>query len=136
MPLEMGQLHNLLNGMSDPLHVGDLPFSVCKSIQWRLPHVYLSKSSVAHIVRKHPDMTVIDFLHLPFAITKGLLVQELKRPNCIAACYTNPDNEKQYVLAMKAAEKTCEIWVSTYHRLAHRQARSILRNGKILKRHD
>ena len=52
------------------------------------------------------------------------------------ACYTNPDNENQYVVAMKAAEQTCEIWISTYHRLASRQARSILKNGRILKCHD
>lgn len=136
MVLELSRLHNLLLGKSDPIQIGDLPSLVCDALKWRLPHVYLSRDTFKHVLRKHPDVTLVEFLHLPFAITKGLIVEQLKRPNSIAACYTNADDGNQYVVAMKSAEKTCEIWVCTYHRLAHRQARSLLKSGKILKRHD
>lgn len=138
MVLELSRLHNLIigKGTGSPIQIGDLPLSVCRALKWRLPHVYLSRETCEHILAKHKDISLVDFLHLPFAITKGLIVEQSKRPNSIAACYTNAESGNQYLVAMKAAEKTCEIWVSTYHRLARRQAKSVLKTSKILKCHD
>lgn len=136
MSLELSQLHKLVTGVNDPIEVGMLPDRIAAAIGWKLPHVYLSRESCLHILQKHSDISLFDMLHIPFALQRGLIVQQAHRDQSVATCYNDPETGKGYVGILKPAERSYEIWLCTYHRLKSKQERQLRKHGLILKEYS
>jgi hypothetical protein len=137
MSLTLEDLEDLANENNDrdPIRVGELPSHVAEVLNLKNHNVYLSRSSLLHIQDGHPDITHFDLLNLPFAIDRGLLVQEIERPHMIIALYLNAISEIRFTIALKISQNGTEIWVSSFYRTKARQTKSILRRGRLLQKH-
>ena len=136
MILTIGDLEALRIGLRSPIVIGEVPFAVQQVLQLRVPNVYLSPESLSHIKVRHPDVGDFDLLLLPMAISRGLLVREIAKPNVIQACYQDPESYKRFVAVMKITNRDSEIWLQSFHRLKKRQTAQILKRSTILKKHD
>jgi hypothetical protein len=123
------------NNPRDPITVGMIPTEVAEFLAIKNHPVYLSRSSLIHIQQSHPDIDHFKLLNLPFAIDRGLLVQEVARPYILLSSYKVPDDDIRYVTAMKILKAGTEIWVSSFYRVKARQTKSILRRSRILQNH-
>lgn len=135
MALTLEDLEDLANNHRDPIRVGILPNKVAALLAIRNHNVYLSRSSLVHIQKNHPDIDFFRLLNLPFAIGSGLLVQEIARPHMLLSSYQVPNDDIRFVTAMKILKSGTEIWVSSFYRVKARQTKSILRRSKILQNH-
>jgi hypothetical protein len=136
MALTLEDLQDLIAGERDPIVVGQIPFDVAARLLLRNHNVYLSANSLRHVLKEHPDVSLIDLLHLPFAIAKGMLVQEKAKTNVIVASYLDSETGKRFIAVMKIVQKGTEVWISSFYRSKKRQTKRILSRGNILKTHD
>jgi hypothetical protein len=123
------------NNLRDPISVGMIPTEVAELLGIKSHAVYLSCSSLNHIQQSHPDIDYFKLLHLPLAIERGLLVQEIARPYILLSSYKVPNEDIRYVTALKILKAGTEIWVSSFYRVKARQTKSILRRSRILQKH-
>lgn len=136
MSLTLADLSALREKRRDPIPVGELPHLIKLALNLRVPIVHLSRESLAHIAKKHPDITDFDLLILPFAIGHGLLVREKSKKHIILASYNEPMSHRRFIAAMKVVERDCEVWLTSFYRTKPRQTKRMLSNAEILKRHD
>lgn len=136
MSLTLAKLSDLKAGYSPSIRVGEIPFAVARQLRLLNHNVYLSASSLTHILRDHPDIDLFTLLELPFAIGQGLLVQERRKPHIILSCYQSSVHQRRFIVAMKTAANGTETWVSSFYKSRARQTRSVLNRGNILKPHD
>ena len=136
MTLTYADLSDLTTGNRDPVRVGEIPFGIARQLNLRNYGVYLSRYSLGHILKSHPDITAYHLLHIPFVLRHGLIVQEKIKPHCLVASYYVTDEKNRYMAALKITEKGTEIWVTTFHRAHVRQTRRMIEKGIILKTHD
>ncbi|TIR25112.1 MAG: hypothetical protein E5X34_10510 [Mesorhizobium sp.] len=130
MGLELSQLHNLLLTPLAAISIGHLPPAVSAYLKCPLGIAYLSSFSLTHILRKHPDVSMMDMLCLPAMIKSGLWVADKR--GCACVFYVHPETAKQYKSAIKAAGGGYETYISTFHRCNDRQRQSIVSRGGIL----
>ena len=102
------------------------------TLGWDLPWIYLSKESCIHIFEEHPCLQEFELLLLPHAITRGMLIRERDRQNCVVAIYQHVG--KRYIAAMKRS-RSREIWVTTFHRARYKQTKALLKKGQIVRPH-
>jgi hypothetical protein len=135
MALTLEDLDDLTNNHRDPIRVGAIPMEVAKFLSLKNHNVYLSRYSLIHILKDHPDIDHFALLNLPFAIERGLLVQERAKPHIILSSFLDTANRIRFISAMKIAQQGTEIWLSSFYRSSGRQTKSILRRGVILQNH-
>jgi hypothetical protein len=135
MPFDLSQIEALDAAETDVALVGRIPETVANHIGAQLREVYLSHRSFKHIQVKHPTVTSLDLLWLPMVIERGLWIAEKNRPNCACVTWQNPETAHRYIGAVKVAGSGFEIYISTFHRAAKRQTRSLLKRGPILQTH-
>jgi hypothetical protein len=133
MSLELSQLHRLLSTPSGSVPVGSLPDAVCARFGCRLGIVYLSSSSLKHILAKHPDVSLMDMLHLPNMVQKGLWIAD--RPNSACVLYQLPESESRFASALKVTGDGFEPYVSSFYRVKKSQFRTKRTRGEILQEH-
>src|SRR5919199_1147082 len=97
--LELSRLFDLAAGRLNPITVGRLPKEGMDYLGARLGLVYLSKESFDHIMTEHPTLTWQELLRIPEALTRGMLLTDRDRPNCVAISYQCPDTNLRYKLA-------------------------------------
>lgn len=137
MALTLEDLQDLENPNNDrdPIRVGEFPSSVAAALNLKNHNVYLSRSSLMHIQEAHPDIDHFALLNLPFAIDRGLLVQEIERPHMVIALYVNAISDIRYTIALKISQNGTEIWVSSFHRTKARQTKAVLQRARVLQNH-
>lgn len=128
------ELFRVAAGIVQEVKVCRLSSSVAKDIGATTEVVKLSNANLIHILRDHKDLTVSEFLLLPKAIQFGLLVWDR---NALVACYQHPYIEtRRYIAAVKLTAGKSELYVTTFHKSAKRQTRTILGRGRKIKNHD
>jgi len=130
------QLLQLYSGKIEYIEIGRIHIVAASIIGAHAVDVRLSRETLQHITKTHPDMVPYDILLLPDAVQAGLIIQEEHRPNHLSICYQHPKIEKKrYIAGLKYAAGTHELWVSTFHRAKPRQTISMLARGQVIKRH-
>jgi hypothetical protein len=133
---DLDTLYRVRDGHLDPAVVGYLA-SEGKSYlraHWAA-QVYLSRASLQKNIRKHPDVSMLEYLRLPIVIADGLIVTDRREPNCVVAVYNIPNSKVRYKAIVKCAAGGYDLWVTTFHRLKPRQTKALLKGGQILKTH-
>lgn len=130
MGLELSQLDNLRCRGRGAVQVADLPRAVAEYIGCQLGFAYISGESIRHILKKHPDVELVDMVCLPDMVRRGLWVEEPGRTACVL--YDHPIRGLRFKAAIKAAGDGFETYIGTFHRVAPRQTRSVLRRGRVL----
>jgi hypothetical protein len=136
MALTLEDLIALQTGERDPVVVGQIPYDVAGKLGLLNHNIYLSRASLAHILQVHSDISMIDLLHLPFAVSRGLLVRENAKQNVIVASYLDRESGRRSISALKIAQAGTEIWVSSFYRSKIRQTKRVVARGTILRTHD
>jgi hypothetical protein len=136
MALTLEDLIALQKGERDPIVVGQIPFVVASGLGLRNHNIYLSRGSLRHVLEEHSDISLIDLLHLPFAISRGLLVRENAKPNVIIVSYLDNETGRRFISALKITQAGTEIWVSSFYKSKIRQTKRVIARGTILKTHD
>lgn len=132
MAFELSRLHELIAGRHDPLVVGPLPLVAVDYLKAKVPLVYLSRYSIQHILEEHPDVSLFDLLRAPIVLRDGLLIGDR---NCVVASYCVSEENIRYKAVVKCAGGGCDLWLTTFHRTAPRQTKSLLKRGKVLRLH-
>ncbi len=136
MSLTLDDIDALRRQLRNPIPVAELPHIIRMTLHIKVPLVHLSNESLAHIAKKHPDITDFELLLLPFVIRHGLILREKKKRHIIIASYQEPMSHRRYVAVMKIASRSCEVWLDSFHKTKPRQTASLLKRCEILKRHD
>ena len=129
--LDLTQLEGLLEPPDKSVPVGYMPASPSAYLGCSLGIAYLSSTSLRHILKDHPDITLIDLLCLPMMVRDGLWVADRKPKNAVVV-YDHPDTKKRYKVAIKVTADGFEPYVSTFHRFGDRQLEALLERGTIL----
>jgi hypothetical protein len=79
-----------------------------------------------------PDVIPSDLLHVPTALSNGMITRDKNNRNLITAIYELRER-RRFILAMKIAKGGHEVWVSTFYRAAPRQTKSVLRRGNLIR---
>ena len=136
MSLTLSDIDDLRRKKHDPIVVGELPNIIRLALRLRVRLVHLSNQSLRHVTARHPDISDIDLLLLPFVIQHGLILQQQNKRNVILACYQQPMSHRRYLAAMKITDRGSEVWLDSYYRTRPRETARLLRRTEILKRHD
>jgi hypothetical protein len=135
MALTLEDLEDLTNNYRDPIRVGEFPIEVAKLLNLKNHNVYLSRNSLLHIQKTHPDIDHFTLLNLPFGIERGLLVQEKAKPHIVLSSFIESATNTRFISALKITQQGTEVWVSSFYRSSDRQTKSILQRGIILQNH-
>jgi hypothetical protein len=136
MSLLLSDIGDLRQKIRNPIHVGNVPYSIAKKLYLKNSNVYLSLASYLHIQKVHPDITDFDMLLLPFIIDRGLLATEDAKPNIIMCSYLDPNIGKRFIASLKVTADATEIWVSSMYRARKRQTKAILARATMIKAHS
>lgn len=129
--IQKSNLVDLLGGRLIEIEVGTIPHEVRLYLGSSKDTVFLTKFSIKHIFDSHVDHIDIDeLLVLPTVLTKGLWLSDKKRNFAIATCEVG---QNRYKAAVKSTIARDRIFVSTFHRLAKRQTKALMRRGQILR---
>lgn len=133
MAFTLEHVQQVRNG--HPRQVGILPYDVWQELGWTCPYIYLGQTGLAHINKQHPDITDLDLLNLPQAIALGMLIHVKKDSRQLLVGYRN-GQRAIYQSALKSAEKSTEIWVSSFYKVKPKRMRSMVRQGRLLRGHQ
>ncbi len=86
MMFTVDDLHRLRAGHG-PIVVAELPQIVADAMGFYVPLVYLSKESLGHINRRHPEVTDFDLITVPLVLRHGLILRETRRQNIYLASH-------------------------------------------------
>jgi len=136
MSVTLSDIDAVRSKARNPIPVGELPNLIRLALQIRVPLVQLSNESLAHIGKRHPDITDFDLLLLPFAIRHGMILRERKKTNVILAVYQEPLSHRRFVAVMKIADGGCQVWLDSFYRLKRRQTKTLMKKAELLKPHD
>ncbi len=125
MSLELSQLDNLRNNPKGNVNVCHLPLPVSHYLGCPTSIAYISGVSLQHILEKHPDITLIDMLCLPWMIRDGIWLPNNGNSACVL--YENRDNGKRFKGAIKSAGGGYETYITTFHQCKPSQWNSLLR---------
>jgi hypothetical protein len=126
----------LRDGWREFITVGEFTSEVAKAMGLRVPLLYLSKDSLTHINRKHPDISDLDLTAAPFVLKHGLIVREVRKPRMYLASHEGLHCSKRMGLSMKVAEPDREGYMTSFYRVKRRQMQAWLKRCEIIKTHD
>jgi hypothetical protein len=134
--LDLDRLTAVRDGHLGPATVGKLPMEGAWHVGAKVGHwVYLSRESLLKNLRRHPDVSLYEYLRLPDVLTFGLIATDRKESNCVVAVYQVPDKPVRYKGAVKCAAGGYDLWVTSFHRLARGQTRRLLSGATVLRTH-
>jgi hypothetical protein len=136
MGLTLEDILDLRSGWREPIIVGELPYFIHLALNLRVPQVHLSTDSLAHIAKKHPDITDFDLLLLTPTIGRGMIMRERKKPNVLLAVYQDPETPRRFAAVMKIVSSGCEVWLTSFHRAHARQTKQWLKRCDLFMAHD
>lgn len=134
MTFDISALNNLKAGHYNPAVVGVLPQEAITYLRPATPLVFLSKETLEKNEREHPDVGLWEYLQIPDALRRGLIISERERPNCAVISFRTP-SAVRYKVALKRTANG-DIWITSFHRMAPAQTRRLLNRGGILRRHS
>lgn len=124
-------LIELLNGRRPEIEVGSFPAEVKKHLGCSRDTVFLTTPSLKHIFERHGDhVSPKEILYLPSVLLQGLWLADT-RPNfvLVSGLYGNT----RYKVAIKTTEDRRRNYIATFHRIAKKQTKSLLKKGKVLR---
>ena len=136
MGVTLSDISDLARGWRDPIVVGEIPDWLRLKLSVRVPVVHLSKESLLHIRRKHPDMTEFDLLRTSIVIERGSYMQEKAKPQMILSVHRDDEMDRQYVAVMKLTNRSCELWLQSFHRCHARQIERWKKKHTLLAPHQ
>jgi hypothetical protein len=134
MGLVLQDIYDCRSGYRDPIIVGELPDALRQRLTLRVPLVHLSRESLLHIQRRHPDVTDFELPHVSQVIDRGTILQERAKPSMILSYSKDQESHRHYVAVMKIANAACEVWLISFHRTDARQIRKWRQRHVILRR--
>jgi hypothetical protein len=134
MSLTLQDIFDLRTGWRNPVNVGELPDAIRRLLGLRVPQVHFSRESFEHTQKKHPDLTDLDLLLIPFAVERGMILRERRKPNVLLGVYQEPTTHRRFVAVMKIAAAH-EVWLSSFHRAHRRQTGQWLKRCYLLRSH-
>lgn len=125
-------LIDLLNQKSLELEVGTIPYEAKGYLGCARDTVFLSNHSLRHIFENHGEhVSSRDLLLLPEVLTRGLWLSDQKRSNfVIVSCLVV---ETRFKAVVKTTLDRSRNYISTFHRTAKRQTKSLLKRGRVLR---
>lgn len=132
--LTLEDIVDLALGKYHAVAVCEISHTFANFLYAQTPRVYLSRESLAHIRKEHPNDIISDFLILPDAIAKGMILRDMSRPNHLVVCYEKAEGVR-YVAVLKATLRGDAIYVQTFHRGRRRQTRSLMRRARLIRAH-
>ncbi|WP_281840392.1 hypothetical protein [Sinisalibacter aestuarii] len=134
MEIQLGDLRTLRAGHRGDLQVGVLPFEVKKYSRVSRDTVVLSTQSVRHILAQHGDHIALEtLLLLPSVLQQGLWISDRKM--AFVVVYQDDVSGVRYKVALKMTADQSRSYVRTMHKMQHRQTRSVLKRGDLVRRH-
>jgi len=133
MPVELSQLMQLVAGKLPALQVGDLPRPVAEHLGCHPAIVWLGHNEVQKIVMKHGDCINVPQLQcLPFAIRDGAYYFEPNRLKSVTVFHRFANDDLQYVIGLKPADRGSEVWVQTFFRIDDTKANKRMAKSTLL----
>jgi hypothetical protein len=114
--------------------VGPLDLIGVRYLKSQTEDVRLTHKQLLHI-DKHGGIDDFGIIAIPFGLSNGLFIGELKRLNHLIVTYVYHDNNVRYKAVVKAARGGEELWLCTFHRMRPRQTRDLLERGYVVKPH-
>ena len=133
--IDIVTLRNLEAGTTDHILVGQVPLLCSRLLGWTTNLVHLSRYSLDHIRKRHPDLSLEELLWLPQALSNGLIFRDKKDSRIVNVCFQPQDCLTRYRVVLKYVPSAAETYVSTMHRMRARQTRTMLRRGEIIYTH-
>ena len=115
-----------------PIVVGELPNLVRVKLKLRVPLVHLSRDSLEHIGRRHPEIDDFELPIVSLIVERGMILQEKEKPNFLLAVGKDRDSHRKYVAVMKMTAGNLEVWLTSFHRTTDRQIRKWKRDNILL----
>ena len=124
-------LIDLLAGRKPEVEVGVLPHEVRNYLGCSRDTVYLTQHSLLHILQRHGDHVAPEDIRLaPEVMMRGLWLSD-DRPNfAVVSCLVD---ELRFRAVVKTTVDRRRNYLSTFHRMAKRQTRSLLKRGTVLR---
>ena len=131
---EISDLKALRMGSRGELQVGVFPFEARKHLQTSREPIFLSTTSMRHILDAHGDHVTLELLlMLPKVLQWGMWVAD--RPTAFAVIYTREEDGQKFKAAVKITNDRRRGYLSSFHKVAPRKAKSILKRGNLIRPH-
>lgn len=134
MGLVLQDIFDCRTGYRNPIIVGELPDALRVRLKLRVPQVHLSRESLLHIQKRHPDVSDFELPHVSNVIDRGTILQERAKPSIILSYSKDEESHRYYVAVMKIANAQCEVWLTSFHRTGQRQIRKWRQRHVVLRR--
>ena len=134
MAFELYQLHVLLQAKEGNTPVGPIPAVVAAYLDCRQPMAYLSSRSIRHVFEKHPDLDMLELLHMPDMVRNGLWLTDYKNRHIATVIY-EPPGAPRYMSALKVVGDGFEPFMCSFYRLRDKDMARKLKRGDVLRPH-
>lgn len=135
MAFELFQLHVLKNTPNGNTPVGVIPSQVSTYLGCNQTMAYFSSVSIRHVLAKHPDLDMLELLHMPNMVERGLWMTDKNKRNMAVVIYQPPDTSPRYISALKVTGEGFEPYMCSFYRLRDRDYQAKLKRGTILRPH-
>lgn len=136
MTITLDDITRLRDGWRVIVAVGDLHIEVAKRMGVHSTTVYLTRESLEHIQREHPDITDADLLLSCLAVRHGWIMQELAKPNTYRCSYLEPHSKRRFAAALKIARPDREVLMVSFRRARFRETRGWQKRCETIRTHD
>lgn len=124
-------LIELLNGRRLEIEVGTIPTEARSYLGCSRDTIFLSQHSLKHIFRNHGDhISAKEITLIPTILMRGMWLSD-KRPNFVIVSSVLEDI--RFKAAIKTTEDRRRNYISTFHRTAKRQTKSLVGRGNVLR---
>lgn len=134
MGVTLSDISDCASGYRNPIVVGEVPDWLRIKLKVRVPQVHLSTESLLHIRKKHPDVAEFDMLRVSLVVEHGTFLREIAKPHVIIAVDRCKETDKQFAAVMKIIDRSCEVWLTSFHRVHARHIARWRRKHMVLGR--
>jgi hypothetical protein len=134
MTLELSQLYRLRDLTDGNTPVAPVPRAVADYLGCKLTMAYLSSKSLRHVLAGHPDLDLLELLHMPDMIQRGLWLSDHEKPHMATVIY-EPLDAPRYMSALKVVGDGFEPYMCSFYRLRDRDLPRKLKRGNVLRPH-
>ncbi len=134
MAFELYQLHVLLQAKDGNTAVGPIPREVSAYLGCRQTMAYLSSRSIRHVFDEHPDLDMLELLHMPDMVRNGLWLTDYKKRHMATVIYEPPDAPR-YMSALKVVGDGFEPFMCSFYRLRDKDLPRKMKRGDVLRPH-
>jgi hypothetical protein len=134
MAFDLYQLHVIRNLANGNTPVAAIPHEVSTYLGCNQAMAYLSSVSIRHVFEEHPDLDMLELLHMPDMIRNGLWLTDHKKRNMATVIY-EPPGAPRYMSALKVVGDGFEPYMCSFYRLRDKDVPRKLRRGTVLRPH-